>query len=663
MDRPRLFLSAVSEELRTARQAVARTVRTLGFDPVSQDDFPTGYGELRQWLREQLDSCEGLIQLVGDGYGAEPPEVDPDYGRVSYTQFEFLYAYKQKKKTWVIVIGKDFPRDKAPDQLDLPRDSNHPDSTGYQTERRMLQQNYLAQLKQENHLRHTARNSIELENIVLKLQDELGVLRQKWEEWLRKDASFKARTQATQDRTETKLDKVAEMVTALYAASFTGAAAERTTDATLQAQRNEIEALRTQVQSGEVQHQAELTAAEEKYVAELAARDRAYAQEIVVFRKAVEDIAAMPDGVAALARFNAGDEPGALTVLDQLRAARDAARKKRVDLESAAECRRIATLALEARTKGKLTTAHVIARYEEVTRLDPSIHWDWVELGRLYQALGNLPGALRAAQGAVKTASDEREQSVANNAIGDVLVAQGQLEAAAQAYRDGLGIRKQLVASDASNTEWQRDLSISYNKLGDVAVAQGQLEAAAQAYRDGLGIAKQLVARDASNTQWQRDLSVSYERVGDVAVAQGQLEAAAQAYRDGLGIRKQLVASDASNTEWQRDLYVSYNKLGDVEMVQGDLKTAAQTYSAGLTIAKQLAARDPSNTEWQRDLSEFYRELGDLAEKQNTLSEARAYWKQAYDVLSSIDKRGLHLSPEDRQYLAILREKVRAGAQ
>jgi len=98
MNRPRLFLSAVSEELRSARQAVAATVRTLGFDPVSQDDFPTGYGELRQWLREQIDSCEGLIQLVGHGYGAEPPEVDPEYGRVSYTQFEFLYAGLRGKK-------------------------------------------------------------------------------------------------------------------------------------------------------------------------------------------------------------------------------------------------------------------------------------------------------------------------------------------------------------------------------------------------------------------------------------------------------------------------------------------------------------------------------------------------------------------------------------
>ncbi len=193
MNRPRLFLSAVSEELRTARQSVAATVRTLGFDPVSQDDFPTGHGELRQWLREQLDSCEGLIQLVGQGYGAEPPEVDPEYGRVSYTQFEFLYARHQSKKTWVIVIGQDFVRDKLPDQLDLPRDPSHPDPAGYQAERRSLQQDYLTRLTQENHLRHTANNNDRAGNIiVLRLRDELGELRRQWDEWLQQDASFKA---------------------------------------------------------------------------------------------------------------------------------------------------------------------------------------------------------------------------------------------------------------------------------------------------------------------------------------------------------------------------------------------------------------------------------------------------------------------------------------
>ncbi len=312
------------------------------------------------------------------------------------------------------------------------------------------------------------------------------------------------------------VDPKAEVAAALYVASATQAATERADNAKLRASRKEIEALRAQVQSGAAHHQAELTAAEENYVSALAERDRVYAQEIAVFRKAIEDIVAMPEGAAALARFNAGDEPGALLVLDQLRAAHDAARKKRADLESAMEGRRIATLALEARRKGKQTTAQVITRYEEVTRLDPGVHWDWVELGRLYQAAGNLPAALRAAQAAAKTAENDRDRSVANDAIGDVVVAQGDLPGALTAYRASHTIFETLAKRDPGNTAWQRDLSVSHIKIGDVLVAQGDLPAALTSYRASLTIRETLAKRDPGNTVWQRDLIVSYVKLSEV---------------------------------------------------------------------------------------------------------------------------------------------------
>lgn len=217
MNRPRLFLSAVSEELRIARKNVAATVRNLRFDPVSQDDFPTGYGELRQWLMQQVDSCEGLIQLVVYGYGAEPPEVDLDYGRVSYTQFEFLYANRKTKKTWVIVVGEEYHRDKPIDELDLPRETDHPDPAGYQAERRKLQQDYIARLHAENHLRYNANSDVELELLIYKLQDKLNELRQRWEKF--RDEVIEAvqltpekiRAQLTKDIETTAAKRIAEL--------------------------------------------------------------------------------------------------------------------------------------------------------------------------------------------------------------------------------------------------------------------------------------------------------------------------------------------------------------------------------------------------------------------------------------------------------------------
>jgi len=312
----------------------------------------------------------------------------------------------------------------------------------------------------------------------------------------------------------------AEVAAALYGASATQAAIERQYDARLRAQRDEIEALRLQVALGADEAGAEITGLraelarrERAFVEALAARDRVYAQEIAVFRDAVEDIASTPEGLRALALFNDGDELGAIAILDDLRAARDAAREVRINIESAVEARRIGVLALEARINGKLITADLIARYDEITRLDPGVHWDWVELGRLYRDAGDLTNWERTAQRAAETATDDRDQSVALNELGDVQVAQGDLTAALASYGDSLAIAERLAASDPGNAGWQRDLSVSYEKLGDVQVAQGDLTAALASYGESLAIAERLAASDPGNAGWQRDVWVSLWRI------------------------------------------------------------------------------------------------------------------------------------------------------
>jgi len=85
---------------------------------------------------------------------------------------------------------------------------------------------------------------------------------------------------------------------------------------------------------------------------------------------------------------------------------------------------------------------------------------------------------------------------------------------------------------------------------------------------------------------------------------------------------------------------------------------AARCFGESLTIRKKLAAIDSTNTEWQRGLAISYAKLADLSELQNKAAKAKGYWKQAFEVLSGIEKRGLHLSPEDRQHLEILRRKA-----
>ena len=166
--RPTIFVSTVSKELRSARQLVANTLTFLGYEPVWQDIFGTETGDLREMLRSHIDGCNGVVQLVGFAYGAEPPEIDSEFGRVSYTQYEALYARKKGIKVWYLFIDEKFPADHYEPESD---------------EVRQVQEAYRNSLKTDTHLFHELTTNAALEAGVLKLRDDLMVLRRRAKRW------------------------------------------------------------------------------------------------------------------------------------------------------------------------------------------------------------------------------------------------------------------------------------------------------------------------------------------------------------------------------------------------------------------------------------------------------------------------------------------------
>jgi tetratricopeptide (TPR) repeat protein len=166
--RPLIFVSAVSRELRSARQLVANTLTFLGYQPVWQDVFGTEGGDLRGMLREKIDECKGVVQLVGRCYGAEPPAPDEKYGRVSYTQYEAFYARERGKKVWYLFIDDKYPVDSCePEPEDL----------------RELQAAYRRRLQSDTHVFHQLTSAEALERSILKLRDDLTRLRRGVKQW------------------------------------------------------------------------------------------------------------------------------------------------------------------------------------------------------------------------------------------------------------------------------------------------------------------------------------------------------------------------------------------------------------------------------------------------------------------------------------------------
>jgi hypothetical protein len=147
---------------------VANTLTFLGYEPVWQEIFGTEGGDLREILRQQIDHCKGVLQLVGQYYGAEPPTPDEEFGRVSYTQYEAHYARKRGKKVWYLFIDENFPTDSRETERE---------------ELRELQAAYRRRLQSGTHVYHPLNTSDALEASVLKLRDDLVRLRRGVKQW------------------------------------------------------------------------------------------------------------------------------------------------------------------------------------------------------------------------------------------------------------------------------------------------------------------------------------------------------------------------------------------------------------------------------------------------------------------------------------------------
>ena len=166
--RPTIFVSAVTAELRSARQLVANTLTFLGYDPIWQEVFGTETGDLTAVLRDKIDQAKGVVQLVGQCYGAEPSPPTKEFGRVSYTQYEALYARQRGKKVWYLFIDETFPidpHDPEPEEL------------------HQLQSSYRNVVKADAHMFHPLRSREALEAGVLKLRDDLTRLRRGAKRW------------------------------------------------------------------------------------------------------------------------------------------------------------------------------------------------------------------------------------------------------------------------------------------------------------------------------------------------------------------------------------------------------------------------------------------------------------------------------------------------
>lgn len=392
--------------------------------------------------------------------------------------------------------------------------------------------------------------------------------------------------------------------------------------------------------------------------------------------------------------FTAGDVAGGQAKLDL---ALDTDEKAILEAERVAEEKR-KSAATSARDLAQLARGRDVAKalvyYERATRLDPSDADTWLQLGNTARPAGRLSvakaafetatakagaspstrfwatlgiGDVAVAEGNLDSAAKtfEKAAAIARNADpagndrkwqrdlsaaiernGDALLVQGQRVAAGTAYGEMYSLRAKLASQPIAPPAAQHDLALAQNKFGDVLSLLGKSKAALALFDNSAQITQRLAAAEPSNLNLQRDYSIAVERGGDVLAATGRLTEALARFEAMSAIRRKLATADPGNTLWQRDLSVGLNKIGDAQLQLGRNDDAAKTFQDSLLVMSRLAATDPSNAIWQRDIAISSERIGDVHMARRDYANA----SRAFDASVSIAARLAAADPGNTQW-------------
>src|SRR5262245_59391493 len=98
--RPTIFISGVSHEFGSFRDAVENEIQMKGCFAENQPSFAPDYRTVEEMLRRKLHEADAMIHIVGFRFGAEPNQRPAGVARRSYTQMEFDIAREMQKPVY-----------------------------------------------------------------------------------------------------------------------------------------------------------------------------------------------------------------------------------------------------------------------------------------------------------------------------------------------------------------------------------------------------------------------------------------------------------------------------------------------------------------------------------------------------------------------------------
>jgi hypothetical protein len=114
--RPTIFLSGVSSEFASFRDAVETEVQKKDCFPLNQPSFGVDYRTIEEILRRNIGEADAVIHIVGFRFGFEPKDRPEGKARRSYTQMEYDIARELNKPIYVFLSADSNVRDADPSE-------------------------------------------------------------------------------------------------------------------------------------------------------------------------------------------------------------------------------------------------------------------------------------------------------------------------------------------------------------------------------------------------------------------------------------------------------------------------------------------------------------------------------------------------------------------
>ena len=642
---PSVFISAVSRELGTVRQLVKKALEDSGYHAVEQANFPLDYRDVVDKLRNLMASCDAVIPIAGQCFGAAPPQQREGTTRRSYTQLEYALARQLGKPVYVFITDDAFPTDPH---------------AAEEEEHSRLQAAHRQTLIQTGRDYCRAISPEEIDQKVRSLPLNVEILM--------------AESTRTGDHVVTTVRRlkwwlVPILVVVLGTLIYLGWQGQQ----------------QRQNSSHEVNDiVAQLVKAHEREVGDFRNREQDYQQQVRALTEAVTVLTKQKgfDIAEALAQLRENNTGAAETIFETILEHKVA--EGRAAFQQAAEA---------ARHLGALAFLHdtqkALAAYRRAVDLDPANMEGWNRLGQLLNRIGRLDEAIGAynrvrALGAER--GDQDALAMAYGNLGSVYLARGNLTQAedmlrkALAHHEAVGQKKSIATGygnlgivydmrgDLGRAEamYRKSLSLNealgekegiardYQNLGNTYRARGDLEQAEAMYRKSLSFNEALGRKEgiASNylglgivydmrgdleqaeAMYRKSLSFNealgrksgiagcYHALGGLYLARGNQGQAEEMYRKALVLHE--VLGDKGG------IAASYNGLGNLYKTGGDLGRAEEMYRRALPLYEEVGNRGGIGAVYT-NLGNVYKNRGDLRQAEDMHRKALAYHEAVGD--------------------------------